>query len=290
MAGPPFDVAQAVPGDSDTVSQFPAAERTMRDIIESWLLINHNTSGRHDEVALDHKADPAAPGAGITEVWASNTGTAAGKLKMRNGTGNVEYIGFWPGDIKPSARAAEHEGWLFANGQAVSRTTYADLFAAIGTTYGAGDGSTTFNVPDINGRVIAGDDNAGGLNRNRLTTGAGGFDGDVVGSAGGEETHVLTIAELPTITPAGTIPDHFHFLAGTTGATAPTPALDATNYLTPQLFGVGSIDYQFRGHTEVPSVGKTSDKSSVFTGTPFGSGTAHNNMQPTLVLNYFIKT
>jgi len=47
-------------------------------------------------------------------------------------------------------------GWLLCNGDAVSRTTYADLFAVIGTTYGSGNGSTTFNVPDFRGRVPAG--------------------------------------------------------------------------------------------------------------------------------------
>ena len=46
------------------------------------------------------------------------------------------------------------DGWLECNGAAVSRTTYADLFKVIGTKYGAGDGSTTFNLPDMNGRVL----------------------------------------------------------------------------------------------------------------------------------------
>lgn len=58
-------------------------------------------------------------------------------------------------------------GWLKANGAAVSRTTYAALFAAIGTTYGAGDGSTTFNLPDLRGEFMRGWDDGRGIDRGR---------------------------------------------------------------------------------------------------------------------------
>ena len=58
-----------------------------------------------------------------------------------------------PGDICYSLRS-EKEGWLLCNGQAVSRTIYSELFATIGTTYGNGDGSTTFNVPDYRGKFL----------------------------------------------------------------------------------------------------------------------------------------
>ena len=61
-----------------------------------------------------------------------------------------------PGMIAPYAGKTAPEGWLLCDGSAVSRTTYADLYAAIGTTYGAGNGSTTFTLPDLRGRVPAG--------------------------------------------------------------------------------------------------------------------------------------
>ena len=61
-----------------------------------------------------------------------------------------------PGMIAPYAGKTAPEGWLLCDGSAVSRTTYADLYAAIGTTYGAGNGSTTFALPDLRGRVPAG--------------------------------------------------------------------------------------------------------------------------------------
>ena len=76
-------------------------------------------------------------------------------------------------------------GWLRCDGTAVSRTTYAALFAAIGTTYGAGDGSTTFNLPDLNGRAPFG-------------AGAGtGLTARTLGATGGEEVHLLTPLEMP---------------------------------------------------------------------------------------------
>jgi microcystin-dependent protein len=63
---------------------------------------------------------------------------------------------FFPGLIVESAAASPPDGWLLCDGQAVSRETYADLFAAIGTTWGSGDGSTTFNVPDLRDLFIQG--------------------------------------------------------------------------------------------------------------------------------------
>jgi len=68
-----------------------------------------------------------------------------------------ELRGTWsPGDVKLIAYSTPEEGWLLCNGQAVSRTTYAALFAKLGTTWGAGDSSTTFNVPDWRDRVPVG--------------------------------------------------------------------------------------------------------------------------------------
>lgn len=73
------------------------------------------------------------------------------------------------GVIAPFAGSAAPSFWLLCYGQAVSRTTYADLFAAIGTTYGVGDGSTTFNLPDLRGREISGKDDMGGAAASRTT-------------------------------------------------------------------------------------------------------------------------
>jgi phage-related tail fiber protein len=76
------------------------------------------------------------------------------------------------GDIKAGttaffAMSTAPGGWLKANGAAVSRTTYADLFAALGTTYGTGDGSTTFNLPDLRGEFMRGWDDGRGVDSGR---------------------------------------------------------------------------------------------------------------------------
>lgn len=91
------------------------------------------------------------------------------------------------GIVSPFAGASAPTGWLLCDGAAVSRSTYAALFAVIGETYGAGDGSTTFLVPNIKGKVVV------GLN-------AAETEFDTLGETGGEKTHTLTIDEMPSHT------------------------------------------------------------------------------------------
>lgn len=89
-----------------------------------------------------------------------------------------------PGDLKWTMRQTTDPGWLVCDGAAVSRTTYAELFAELGTTWGVGDGSTTFNLPDLRGRGLIGSGTGSGLTAR------------TVGQTGGEETHLQTEAEL----------------------------------------------------------------------------------------------
>jgi microcystin-dependent protein len=96
------------------------------------------------------------------------------------------------GVILPYGGTSAPTGWLLAYGQAVSRSTYAALFAVYSTTYGVGDGSTTFNLPDLRGRVPAGQDDMGGTSANRLTDQTDGLDGDTLGDTGGTETQAYT--------------------------------------------------------------------------------------------------
>ena len=91
----------------------------------------------------------------------------------------VGVITAYAGDTAPN-------GWLLCDGSAVSRTTYANLFSVLGTKCGAGDGSTTFNLPNIKGRSLVGVD-------------PDDTDFNVVGATGGEKTHTLTKQELPKI-------------------------------------------------------------------------------------------
>ena len=80
-------------------------------------------------------------------------------------------------------------GWLLCNGSAISRTTYSALFSAVGTTYGTGDGSSTFNLPNLSGRIVIGSSTGTDANSTAKTF--------AVGSTGGEYTHKLTTNEMP---------------------------------------------------------------------------------------------
>ncbi|MBM3556935.1 MAG: hypothetical protein FJX47_15435 [Alphaproteobacteria bacterium] len=89
------------------------------------------------------------------------------------------------GTILAYGGATIPSGWLDCDGSAISRSTYAALFTALGTTWGAGDGSTTFNLPDLRGRTAIGAGTGSGLSARTL------------GATGGAETHVLTVPEIP---------------------------------------------------------------------------------------------
>jgi len=107
--------------------------------------------------------------------------------KVDNQTMNV---GVPTGAIAYFAHAAVPFGWLKANGAAVSRTVYANLFALIGTTYGAGDGRTTFNLPDLRGEFIRSWDDGRAIDRNRAL---GSWQGDELKS----HRHISYFGETP---------------------------------------------------------------------------------------------
>lgn len=160
----------------------------------------------------------------------------------------------------PFAGTTAPAGWLLCDGSAVSRTTYAALFAVLGTVYGAGNGSTTFNLPDLRGRVPAGKDDMGGAAANRLTTAGSGVDGAALGATGGAEQHTLSAAQMPAHT-------HSTTFSWDTG-----------------IAGGGQRDGLVLDGSTVISGQEAFNTSSQ------GSGQAHNNTQPTLVANYIIKT
>lgn len=117
----------------------------------------------------------------------------------------LEMAAALPGIIVTTAadHLSDPPGWLFCDGRAVSRTTYAALFAAIGTKFGVGDGSTTFNIPDLRGRVMVGSGTGPSMTERLL------------GVSGGEEAHALSAGEMPAHTHDLTLPRKFGSNEGT---------------------------------------------------------------------------
>jgi microcystin-dependent protein len=162
--------------------------------------------------------------------------------------------------------------WIFAHGQAISRTTYAALFARWGTRYGAGDGLTTFGVPDTRGRVTAGWPNGGRL------TGAGGhgINADIIGAAGGAEFHTLTENEMAHHTHGINIhdPGHVHGMnLHTAGQLGSSRGLyNGTFDGQPTLHGYGNGLNTLAAGTGIWA-----------TANGAGGNWGHNNVQPTIV-------
>lgn len=187
-------------------------------------------------------------------------------------------------------------GWLLCDGAAISRTTYAALFAVIGTLYGAGDGSTTFNLPNMQGRVPVGQD-----------TSQPEFDS--LGEIGGAKTHTLSVAEMPShghsITDPGhnhgvNDPGHGHSVNDTLHAHSLTLGFSndgggSTNYWAGNdSLGVRSpfTDPSSAGvsvNGSPTGVSLDANVAGITQPTPTGGGSAHNNLQPYIVLNYIIK-
>lgn len=191
------------------------------------------------------------------EIWVrSSKSNVWSSWAQLSNPGDSSTMGI-TGEIKMWSAASAPSGWTLCEGAAISRSTNAALFAVIGTTYGAGDGTTTFNVPDFRGRVPVGFDSTQ-------------TEFNARGNTGGEKTHVLTTAEMPSHT--HTQAAHSHNLGGN-GA--------LTDGSTGTLYSVqNGTFYGFRAQ-QPPAATATNNNT--------GGGGAHNNLQPYLTIKYIIK-
>ncbi|UXN69901.1 tail fiber protein [Devosia neptuniae] len=211
-----------------------------------------------------------ATGLKVVSYGAAQTLTADQKQQARANIG----LDFFVGVAFDFAGVALPPSCIWPNGQNLSRATYPKLFAAWGTTYGAGDGVTTFGTPDLRGRVVAGRDDMGGGAAGRLTAGYG-LNGTVMGAAGGVQGVALSIAHLPSHNHTGNTSSngaHNHTGSGWTGETT---RANGANSPTP------SSNSGFTTSTN-------GDHSHSFTTSSVGSGAEHLNVQPTLILNKII--
>ena len=186
------------------------------------------------------------------------------------------------GGLIPYAGATVPSGWLLCDGGTIGgvgsgagseSADYETLFDLIKTLYGnAGtevfaDGDTV-SLPDLRGRVIAGQDDMGGPSANRLTGLSGGINGDNLGAIGGSQSHTLTTAQMPS---------HSHETGNFIGVNTGNQISD--------WFGTGSTN---RNNPYFSEWGQNPSIPSALTSS-IGSGSAHNNVQPTIILNYIIK-
>lgn len=173
------------------------------------------------------------------------------------------------GEVVDYTGSAAPSLWLLAFGQAISRTTYSSLFIVVGTTFGAGDGSTTFNVPDYRGRISVGKDDMGGSTAGRITVAGCGVNGTTLGAVGGAQTHTLTTAQLSVHSHGISDPGHAHSYDGA-------------------LVDNGASGGGTRASVN-PSI-STSSNTTGITISNAGSGSAHNNVQPIIIINKIIYT
>ncbi len=170
---------------------------------------------------------------------------------------------------------APNSAFVFPTGQAISRTTYATLFSLVGTAYGVGDGSTTFNVPDLTGRIEVMKE----ATATRLTTAGSGVDGGTLGATGGTQNITLLTANLPAYTPAGSL--------SVTSTVSNIGRGTNTGDFTLAAGTGGSIISAFANGTRADSA---ITSTGTLTGTAQGgTSTAVKIVQPTIVLNKLLR-
>ena len=223
------DATNSTSGVSGGIAATPAAVATVRAAVDDLTgLTNSKAPTNHASTATTYGTGSGTNYGHVKLSDATNStsgvsggiaATPAAVATVRAAVDDLNIALALPAGITvPYAGATSPTGWLLCNGQAVSRTSYPRLFAAIGTTYGAGDGSTTFNVPDLRecNPVGIGKRASGVTNHNELTL--GGFQDDqyqqhshgVEGNTGSTQPTFTGTAHSHSFTPSGSVASHNH--------------------------------------------------------------------------------
>ena len=232
--------------------------------------------------------------AGPTGVGATGATGPVGATGASGATGptGVTSPGMPTGSITQFAGSTAPSGWLTCDGTAVSRTTFADLFAAIGTAYNiGGEAGTDFRLPNMKGRVPVGFD-------------SGQTEFDSLGESGGAKTHTLTTAEMPSHTHTQNSHNHTQDAHGHS-INDPTHSHGMQAMGSNPSDNTGTNGYVLTGASAdtqggfrsilANSTGVTvnsntaTNQATTATNQNTGGGGAHNNLQPYIVLNYIIK-
>lgn len=215
--------------------------------------------------------------AGVARIYidGSNVGTGQSGAQLYYANGAiVNPVGM----VTDFGGATIPSGWLLCYGQNVSRTGYPELFQIIGTGFGAGDGSTTFTMPDLRGTITAGKDDMGGVAASRITAAVSGITGTTLGATGGAQSVTLTRANLTNtdflFDPIGSV-----LTVGTT--------TNAVQGVAPTVYG--GIGAGGNSVTAVASTGTAATCTSTPGGHIYLNGnvaqTAVNKMPPTMIMN-----
>ena len=268
----------------------------LREIMSHLKDLSDGTTGIDVLSLIDDDASHAIKIQGPSDITANTTFTlpdgdgSADQYLKTDGSGTLAWVSpssfsLPAGLVFPYAGATAPTGYLLCYGQTlgnassgatVANDNYQALFDVVKTAYGNsgsevfGNGDTV-NLPDLRGRVVAGQDDMGGSSANNLTNQSGGLNGDTLGATGGAETHQLVTSEMPA---------HNHSVSsisiqGVNGSGSNGQSISGLRFQTLQGLSNISTHAVTSGH-------------SISISNKGGNG-SHNNVQPTIILNYIIK-
>ena len=261
-----------------TVSSYEAFDTLARLNGQIIAFTPHVTNSATVTLNVDSLGAKPLRSAPATELMAGTLIQGTPYLALYNNSDAAFYLHGFFGNLYNVPLAAGLDYWAattpnsafaFPTGQQISRTTYAALFALIGTTYGVGDGLLTFNLPDKRGRVSMAVDPTGGLVNSATMT----PDGSTLGAKGGAQSSVLSTANLPAYTPSGSI---------TNGA------ISISHNAITGTSSTGGGGFACGGNSGASI--SASQSTSTFSGTAQGgSNASFTNIQPTIACNYIMR-